>query len=95
MAEANLLHVICYDIENDCRRRRLARLLEKQAIRVQRSVFELRSRERKAQRLASQAARHLGPGDSLRVYTLDRGDRQRCRVYGPGPRVEEQNFYLL
>jgi CRISPR-associated protein Cas2 len=36
-----LVYIVCYDIEDDDRRRRISDLLERHGTRVQRSVFEL------------------------------------------------------
>jgi CRISPR-associated protein Cas2 len=95
MAEGEFLFVISYDVTDDRRRRRLARVLEKQAVRVQQSVFEIRAPWAKAIALAGRARRHLAADDSLRMYAIDRIGRQRSRVFGPGPRVEDSAFYLL
>lgn len=95
MSGATWLYVICYDVSDDRRRRRLARLLEAEAVRVQGSVFEMHTTERAAWRLASRAARHLASSDSLRLYPLDRDARRRTQVFGPGPLPRDERFFLL
>ncbi len=90
-----MLTVICYDVSDARRRRRVAALLEDAMVRVQRSVFEARLGARTADRLAARAAALLGPGDSLRVYAVGEHGRRRCRAYGPVPLAERQDFWLL
>ncbi len=69
--------LICFDIEDDRTRRRVARLLEKKGVRVQKSVFECRFRtpERK-DRLVRQLQRLLEnspeANPNIRFYRLDR-----------------------
>jgi len=95
MSHAEMLFIICYDVADDGRRRRIARVLEDTATRVQKSVFEIRATEAKARSLTRRASSHLDVRDSLRLYAVDRAGRKRCRTYGPGPRVEEQQFLIL
>jgi len=92
---AEMLMVFCYDVSSDKARRRVAGLLERAAVRVQRSVFEARMSETRAARLAQAVARHLSAGDSLRVYAIDRHGHARSRAYGPLPIGGEQDYWLL
>lgn len=62
--------VVAYDIEDDRRRARIARLLEGYGERVQYSVFECELQERHLQRLVRSLERMLQPGDSVRIYRL-------------------------
>lgn len=95
MPDADMVMVFCYDVSNAKARRRLAAVLEQEAVRVQRSVFEARMNRRRADGLADRAARHLEQGDSLRVYAIGAHGLARSRAYGPLPLPEEQDFYLL
>lgn len=95
MATAEMLMVFCYDVSDDRRRRRIVRLLEDAAVRVQKSVFEARMTEQLANRLATDIARHLAVGDSLRVYAIGARGLARSRSYGGAPLAELQDFYLL
>lgn len=62
--------VVAYDIEDDRRRARIARLLEGYGERVQYSVFECELEERHLQRLVRSLQRLLEPGDAVRIYRL-------------------------
>src|SRR5690349_3920437 len=82
MAEAEMVMVFCYDVSGTRARRRVAAVLEREAVRVQRSVFEARMNRRRADRLAAEAAQHLEQGDSLRVYAISAHGLARSKSYG-------------
>jgi CRISPR-associated protein Cas2 len=88
------LVVFAYDIVRDRARARVAALLEQEAVRVQKSVFEGQMSEAKARKIAQRIERELAPEDSLRVYFL--GDTaSRTLTRGATPPVEMHEFYLL
>lgn len=95
MSRSEMLCVFCYDVSDNKRRRRVARLLEKAATRVQYSVFETRMPRTKAEILGQRIAAMLGDGDSLRVYAIGRNGERRTRVYGDGPPIESDEGYWL
>lgn len=64
--------VVAYDIENDRRRTRVARILEGYGERVQYSVFECELKEPQLQRLVRSLERVIRPGDAIRVYRMPR-----------------------
>jgi len=89
------LYVFAYDIVDDRIRRRVASLLEDQAVRVQGSVFEVRMSHDRARSLAERLAVELDRGDSLRVYCLRADDLDQSMAFGAPPLPEAQDFYLL
>jgi CRISPR-associated protein Cas2 len=95
MADRRMLTVFAYDVAGDRARARIADLLEKRLVRVQKSVFEGRLASAEAERLGAAAARHLGPGDSLRVYCVGAAGEARSRAYGPLPLSAAQDYWLL
>ncbi len=95
MAETEMLMVFSYDVSENRNRRRVAKVLESACVRVQKSVFEAVMTDNAAKTLADAAARHLGQGDSLRVYAIGAHGRDRCQSWGPCPLPEQQDFYLL
>lgn len=96
MARNQQLRVLCYDVSCDKRRRRIAKLLEEEASRVQYSVFETRLAPKKLSRLVARLEAHLDKGDSLRVYTVGKTGERQCDVYGSGVPIEhEAGFWLL
>lgn len=95
MAGGEMLTVFSYDVSQDKRRRKIARLLEDAATRVQYSVFETRLSETRAAALSQRLASLLGEGDSLRVYVIGQNGERRSRVYGDGAPFESNNGYWL
>lgn len=95
MSRGAYLRILCYDITCNRRRRKVARILEDQASRVQYSVFETRLTAKGVKKLAEEIAAHLDEGDSLRVYTVGRTGERQCRVYGSGVPVETDAGYWL
>ncbi len=95
MARGEMLTVFSYDVSDDKRRRKIARLLEDAATRVQYSVFEVRMSRQRAEALAQRLAAHLGPGDSLRLYVIGHDGERRSRVYGDGTPFESAEGYWL
>jgi len=91
-----MLRVLCYDVSSDVRRRKIARLLEDCASRVQFSVFETRLTPMSLHKVVGKIQRHLGKGDSLRVYTIGMSGERHCEVYGSGAPIEQDGaFWLL
>lgn len=93
-----MLWLVCYDVVDDKRRQRLAKLLEQRCQRVQFSVFECPLSE--AELVPLLEGRWLKvlklSEDHLRVYPLDGGARDRTRVYGTGnPPYEPPDFVIL
>ena len=95
MARGEMLTVFSYDVSKDKNRRKIARLLEDNATRVQYSVFETRMTRQRAETIAQRLAAHLNDGDSLRVYVIGHDGEQRSRVYGDGAPFESTEGYWL
>jgi CRISPR-associated protein Cas2 len=96
MSREDKLRVLCYDVSDDSRRRKVARLLEQEATRVQYSVFETRMSIGRLNRLVARVEAKLGKGDSLRVYTISRSGERQSDVRGSGAPIETgANFWLM
>lgn len=95
MPRSDMLMVFTYDVSVSRNRRRVSRVLEDHATRVQYSVFEAWMSEARAAAVAQRAADCLGDGDSLRVYAIGNDGRRRSRVYGDGAALESQQGYWL
>lgn len=94
MVDRVLLRVVSYDIVDDVRRRRVARLLEDEAVRMQKSLFEVRLTERQARDLLARLEMLLGEGDSLRLYTVPDAALPRSHARG-GPMISSGAKYWL
>ncbi|KGY10360.1 CRISPR-associated endonuclease Cas2 [Vibrio sinaloensis] len=71
------VYLVCFDIENDKKRRRLSKLLLSYGERVQYSVFEITLKsDASLKTLTKQCKRHVEQGDSLRFYALPFNARQ-------------------
>jgi CRISPR-associated protein Cas2 len=95
MAETEFVMVYCYDITNTRRRRRVAELLQQHAVRVQRSVFEIRQTRTQADHLIARLRAELAPEDALRVYALSATGLAHTRTQGGCPLPEPGAYWLL
>ncbi|UYN93743.1 MAG: CRISPR-associated endonuclease Cas2 [Enhydrobacter sp.] len=95
MPATDQLIVICYDVSSNKARRRLAKRLEKVAVRVQESVFEARMQTTKAHRVGETLAKLLGPCDSLRFYTVGRAGLAASRAWGAVPMAGGDDFWVM
>lgn len=89
------LFVFCYDISCTKRRAKVAKLLEKAGTRVQYSVFEIRTTQKRAQALLDRLGRFRETFDSIRMYCLTERGRKLSDVRGGAPLPEAQDFWLL
>ncbi len=84
MAERSF-YVLAYDLSDDRRRAKIARLMESLGERVQGSVFEAWLNEAELNRLIAKARKIMNEReDSLRVYRLCGACRAKVRVVGEG-----------
>lgn len=95
MAAREMMMVFTYDVSDNKRRRRVARRLEDEMTRVQKSVFEARMSRNAADRLAQEVAALIEPGDSLRVYAVGDAGYARSAVYGASVPFEAPEGYWL
>ena len=95
MARGEMLSVFSYDVSDNKTRRKVAKLLENHATRVQYSVFETRMTRQKAEILCQRLAALLGDGDSLRLYVIGHDGERRSRVFGDGAPFESNEGYWL
>lgn len=96
MSRDTMLRVFCYDVSSDTSRRKIARILEDCASRVQFSVFEARLSGLATRKAATEVEKYLDKGDSLRVYTIGATGERHCEVFGSGAPIEAGGaFWLL
>lgn len=89
--------VVCYDVRNDKRRNKLAKLIEQHCERVQYSVFECPLEQKKLEKLLdSRWLKVLNlEEDSLRAYPLDSGTKEKAKVFGSPPLYEPPDYLIL
>ena len=91
-----MFYAICYDISDDHRRLKIAKLLEDFGERVQYSVFEANLEREQLDRLRSKAMSILDPEeDFLRIYPLCAGCMRRIEVIGQGKVTEDPEFIII
>ena len=95
MSDGTITWVYCYDVSSDRNRNRIARHIEKRAVRVQKSVFEARLTRQAAEALFRALERRLDPGDSLRMYALTPSALEQCRANAGAPLPEDGAFWIV
>lgn len=87
--------VFSYDIADDRRRRRVAKILEEMMVRVQESVFECRLSAQATEQILRRLEPEMAPDDSLRVYAVGADSLPPCRQIGGAPIADNHDFWLL
>ncbi len=96
MGKERSRYVISYDIPEDRRRNRVARVLEGHGERVQYSVFECVLTEAQFERLWDELRGLIAPQeDSLRAYRLCPPCAGWVRTVGQAPRIEVPEVYIV
>mgnify|MGYP001323095553 CR=1 FL=1 len=90
------LWVIAYDVADPRRLRRVAKLLENRAVRVQESVFEGYFTPPELAGLQTALRTLIEPAaDSLRYYPVCPGCRESIEWQGPGGFDTDASYYLV
>jgi CRISPR-associated protein Cas2 len=84
-AEERNFYVLAYDICDDKRRAKIARLMESMGVRVQGSVFEAYLSQKELESVTRKALRLMRKEqDSLRIYSLCRACLEKVKTHGQG-----------
>lgn len=87
--------IISYDVVDDRRRRKVARILEGHGRRAQYSVFECELSPDKITRLERLLKSEIDPAeDDIRFYPLNRADLKRVRLLGRAELNREKPYYI-
>ncbi len=88
--------VFAYDVRDDTRRLRVARVLKNALERVQKSVFEGELGPERLELVQARALRHIRESeDSLRVYVLCARCAQAVRVFGVSPVLDDPEVLIV
>ncbi len=93
-----MLYVISYDITDDKRRTKVARILEGVGQRVQYSVFECDLTPSQYGKVQHKINKALRPddGDNVRIYRLCAACIKTIEIIGSGPAVETSpDIYVI
>jgi CRISPR-associated protein Cas2 len=93
---ARMRHVLSYDITNDKRRRKLVKLMEQVALRVQYSVFETSLSVKEVRLLVQESLEFVCPseGDSLRIYRICKTCAEHFHQIG-GREIDWEKDFVL
>jgi len=85
MSKERVFYVLAYDMTDDRRRAKIARLMESLGLRVQGSVFEAYLTKSELEKLLKRAVKLMkAEEDSLRIYMLCAACREKVRTEGRG-----------
>jgi CRISPR-associated protein Cas2 len=83
-----LFYLICYDIPNNKRRKKIADLLEGYGKRVQKSVFECQLQTKQYQQLKKRMIKICNPEeDNLRFYPISKHTLAQVEIWGITPEI--------
>ena len=89
-------YIICYDVGDDRRRRRVVDELENHGQRVQRSVFECHLEQSELNALLASLLELIDEDDDrLRCYSLCPKDRPKIVVDGNGRVSEDADYHIV
>jgi CRISPR-associated protein Cas2 len=89
-------YLICFDVHDDKRLRKVSNQLENFGSRVQRSVFECHLEAAQLQELQQRLADLVDPAaDQVRYYPLCGKDKQKIIIDGAGRLTSDPDFMLL
>ena len=92
-----MFFVVAYDISNDQRRNKVAKILEDFGDRAQYSVFEMELiRPEQLNDLRSRVEQVIEPtADGVRVYFLCQNCREKATVLGQGQIYRDEDTYVI
>jgi CRISPR-associated protein Cas2 len=88
-------HVIAYDVEDDGKRTKLARLLEGYGDRVQKSVFEAELSAAELKEILDAASKLVARDDSLRIYAVCEACCKRVATAGRAISLEAPSARIV
>ena len=92
-----MFYLATYDITNDQRRTKVARILEDFGDRVQYSVFEMElDRSDQLNEMQMRLAKVIDlQSDSVRIYFVCQGCRTKITILGQGKVYQDEDVYIV
>lgn len=88
--------IVSYDIPNDKRRGKVAKILEGYGRRAQYSVFECEIDDEKREKLERALQREIdAEEDDIRFYPMNRADLKRVRLLGRAELYRARGWYIV
>jgi CRISPR-associated protein Cas2 len=96
LREKTMFYSICYDVKDDARRLKVAKVLKDYGTRVQLSVFEADLDVRKLDRLKNRVRKVLNDAeDTLRLYPLCATCMSRIEIIGQGVVTQDHEVIVI
>ena len=91
-----MFYIISYDISDDKRRQKIAKILLDFGNRVQYSVFEAILTNELLKKMVSRLRRVTSEEeDSIRIYQLCKECKKSIKILGAGQVLEDKDIYIL
>ena len=91
-----MFYIVSYDIPDDKRRQKIAKILLNFGNRVQYSVFEATLTSELFEKMISHLKRVVrNEEDSIRIYKLCKECKKGIKILGTGQVLEDKGFYIL
>ena len=91
-----MFYLVSYDIPDDRRRTRIAKILKDFGNRVQKSVFECLLEKREFNRLVERLEKSIDEKeDSVRIYELCSECQEKVAVIGQGTVTKDDDVYII
>lgn len=88
--------IVSYDVPDNRRRAKVAKILEGYGRRAQYSVFECEIDSEKSKQLADRLREVIDPAeDDVRFYPLNRADLRRVKLLGIAELRRAQSYYIV
>jgi CRISPR-associated protein Cas2 len=94
--QKTMFYSICYDVKDDARRLKIAKVLKDYGTRVQLSVFEADLDTEKLERLKNRVRKVLNDSeDTLRLYPLCATCMSRIEIIGQGVVTQDPDVIVI
>ena len=90
-----MLYVVSYDIQEDKKRTRVAKILLDYGTRVQLSVFECNLDDDLFKKMTLRVSKVVSEDDSVRIYSICSKCKATVKIFGSGKLTEDEEVYIL
>jgi len=88
--------IVAYDISDDTRRNKVAKVLSDYGGRVQYSVFECLLDKKRIKEMEKRLLKRINKSeDRIRIYVISRECEKDVIIHGEGKLIEEEEAYIL